>query len=326
MNITQLLELTVKHDASDLHLGVGYPPILRIEGQLQKLNTPLLSGDEVTSMCYQLTTPEQREQLTQSLDLDFAFHLHEVGRFRINIFTENKGLALALRVIPEAIPDLTSYNNFEIMRTLLARKSGLILITGSTGSGKSTTLAAMTEYLNQRESLHIITLEDPIEFLYEGKRSIIQQREISRDVKDFTGGLRAALREDPDLIVLGELRDLDSIRLALQAAETGHLVLASLHASSASKAVDRLIDSFPGDEKNLIRMILAESLNAILHQALVIRKEGQARTLIQEVLINTPAVKNLIREHEIAQIEAVMETSNPLGMKTFSQALRELEA
>lgn len=325
MNLTQLLELTVKHQASDLHLGTGYPPVLRIKGQLQKLDTPPLNTDEVTSICYQLTTPEQREKLITALDLDFTFHLHEVGRFRTNIFTENKGFGIALRLIPETIPELSNYKNFGIMRNLLTCKQGLFLITGGTGSGKSTTLAAITEFLNQRESLHILTLEDPIEFLYDGKRSIIQQREIGRDVKDFKEGLRAPLREDPDIILLGELRDLASIRLALQAAETGHLVLATMHANSAAKAIDRLIDSFPGEEKNLIRMILAESLHAILHQALITPKENQSRILVQEILINTPAVKNLIREHKIAQIEATMETSNHVGMKTFNQALRDLE-
>lgn len=322
MNITQLLEICAKHQASDLHLSVGYPPILRVQGQLQKLGSQPLNEDQVTSFCYQLTTPEQREALTQVHDIDFAFHLHEVGRFRVNIFNERRGFALALRMIPERIPNLEEYENFETMRGLLQKKNGLVLITGATGSGKSTTLAAMIEYLNQRDSLHIITLEDPTEFIYQGKRSMIHQREIARDVKSFSQGLRAALREDPDVILLGELRDLDSIRLALQASETGHLVLASLHSSSAAKAIDRLIDSFPGDEKELIRTILSESLAGIIYQVLISPKEGGKRALIQEILINTPAIKNLIREHKIAQIEAAMETSSHLGMKTLAQAMR----
>ncbi len=325
MNITQLLEMTTKHKASDLHLCIGYPPVLRVQGQLQKLGSHILNEDQITSICYQLTTPEQRETLMQQLDLDFAYHLHDIGRFRINIFTERRGFALALRSIPETIPDLTHYRNFETLRNLLAHRNGLILVTGTTGSGKSTTMAAMTEFLNQRESLHIITLEDPIEFLYQGKRSMIQQREVERDVKSFAQGLRAALREDPDLIVLGELRDLESIRLALNAAETGHLVLASLHANSAAKAIDRLIDSFAGDEKTLIQMVLSEALAGIIHQSLITRKENTPLELIQEIMINTPAIKNLIREHKIAQIEATMETSQHLGMKTLAQAMRELE-
>ncbi len=324
MNITQLLEITAKHQASDLHLGIGYPPTLRIQGQLQKLGSQALNEDEVTSICYQLTSPQQREILMQDLDLDFAYHLHEVGRFRVNIFTERRGFAIALRLIPEIIPSLTQYRNYTVLQTFLNKSQGLVLVTGATGSGKSTTLAALLEHLNQREALHAITLEDPIEFVYQGKRSLIHQREIGRDVKTFDQGLKAALREDPDLILLGELRDLESIRLALQAAETGHLVLASLHASSAAKAIDRLIDSFPGDEKNLIRMILAESLIGIAHQTLIPKKEGGSRDLVQEILINTPAIKNLIREHKIAQIEASMETSNHLGMKTLAQALREV--
>lgn len=324
MNITQLLELTAKHKASDMHLSVGYPPILRVEGNLQKLGSQILSEDQITSICYQLTSPDQREALTQELDLDFAFHLHDIGRFRVNIFSEQRGFALALRLIPEVIPELESYRNFDAMRSLLNKKNGLILVTGATGSGKSTTLAAMVEYLNQRESLHIITIEDPIEFLYQGKRSMIHQREVFHSVKTFNHGLRAALREDPDVILLGELRDLETIRLALQASETGHLVLASLHASSAAKAIDRLIDSFSGDEKTLIRMILSESLIGIFHQALLSPKEGSKRLLIQEILMNTPAIKNLIREHKLAQIEATMETSSHLGMKTMHQALREI--
>jgi len=323
MNITQLLEITAKHQASDLHVSVGYPPILRVQGQLQKLGSQALNEDQVTSICYQLTTPEQREKFSHERNLDFAYHLHDVCRFRVHIFTERRGFAIALRLIPEQIPDFTNYRNFETLRNLISQKSGLILLTGATGSGKSTTLAAMTEFFNQREALHIVSIEDPIEFIYQGKRSIIHQREVGHDVSDFSQGLRSALREDPDVIILGELRDLESIRLALQAAETGHLVLASLHANSAAKAIDRLIDSFPGDEKNLVRLILAESLLGIVHQNLVARKEGATRELIQEILINTPAVKNLIREHKIAQIEATMETSGHIGMKTMAQALRE---
>lgn len=324
MNITQLLELTAKHEASDLHLSVGYPPILRVQGELQKLGSQSLNQDQITSICYQLMNPGQRETLTQALDIDFAFHLHNIGRFRINIFNEQRGFSLALRLIPEQIPNLESYRTFEVMRKALMQKNGLILVTGTTGSGKSTTLAAMTEFLNIRESFNIISIEDPIEFLYQGKRSIIRQREVGRDVKSFAHGLRAILREDPDVILIGELRDLETIRLALQAAETGHLVLASLHASSAAKAIDRIIDSFPGEEKNLIRTILAESLNGIFHQVLYLSKEKSRRELAQEILLNTSAIKNQIREHKLAQIEASMETSNHLGMKTLEQAKKEM--
>lgn len=324
MNITQLLEMTVFHRASDLHLSVGYPPMLRQNGRLQKINAPVLTPDDLTSFCYQLTPPELREQFFQKLDLDFAYQLHDVGRFRVNLFNEQRGIALVLRLIPETIPALNTYKHFEVMRKALSQPSGLVLVTGATGSGKSTTLAAMLEYLNQKEAFHIITLEDPIEFIYTGKRSLIHQREVRRDVLDFNRGLEAALREDPDIILVGELRDLSTIRLALQAAETGHLVLASLHTSGAAKSLDRLIDVFPGDEKELIRTILAEHLAAIFHQVLWSRTEQSARELVQEILINTPAIKNLIREHKIAQIEASMETSRQWGMQTLSQAMKEL--
>lgn len=324
MNITQLLEATAKHQASDLHLSVGYPPLLRIQGRLQKLDIQNLTEDQVTSICYQLTTPQQRETLMQNFDIDFAFHLHATGRFRVNIFIERRGYAIVFRMIPEKIPDLEIYRNFNIMQRLLTYRQGLILITGATGSGKSTTLAAMIDYLNQTEALHIITIEDPIEFIYPNKRAVIHQREVARDVKNFNQGLKAALREDPDLILLGELRDLESIRLALQASETGHLVLATLHASSAAKAIDRLIDSFSGDEKNLIRIILSETLAGVFHQTLVAGKDNGSLQLVQEILINTPAIKNLIREHKVAQIESTMEISNHIGMKTLAQALKEI--
>ncbi len=324
MDIYTLLELTTQHRASDLHLGVGHAPILRVEGRLQPLDTEPLTEKQINDFCVQLTMPDQRERLRGEKSIDFAFHLPEVGRFRVNIFNERRGLALSLRLIPETAPDLEAYRNFKIMQTLLSQDSGLILVTGATGSGKSTTLAAMLEYLNQHKALHAITLEDPIEFIFTHRCSLIHQREIGRDVKSFSAGLREALREDPDFIVLGELRDLESIRLALQAAETGHLILASLHARSAAKAIDRLVDSFPGDEKNLILLILAETLIGVFHQVLMPLKDSNQRELIQEILINTPAIRNLIREHKIAQIEATMETSQHLGMKTLAQALGEL--
>ena len=259
MNIIQLLEMAISHQASDLHLSIGYPPMIRKNGCLQKLNEAALTADEVTSFCNHLTPPELRESFFQKLDLDFAYQLPSLGRFRVNLFTDHKGIALALRLISDTIPSLNTYKNQEILsKTLQHPSGGLILITGATGSGKSTTLAAMTESLNMTQALHIITLEDPIEFVYQRKNSLIHQREVGRDVQNFHQGLRAALREDPDLILVGELRDLETIRLALQASETGHLVLATLHANSAAKSIDRLIDSFPGDEKNLIRTILSE--------------------------------------------------------------------
>ncbi len=325
MNITQLLEMAAYHQASDLHLSIGYPPMIRKNGRLQKLHAAILNAEDLNAYCYQLTPPELRETFLQKLDLDFAYQLHPIGRFRVNVFNDHKGLALALRLISDTIPSLSQYKNQELLRKTMQHPSGgLILITGATGSGKSTTLAAMLESLNLTQAWHIITLEDPIEFVYQGKKSMIHQRELGRDVLSFQQGLRAALREDPDVILIGELRDLETIRLALQAAETGHLVLATLHANSAAKSIDRLIDSFPGDEKNLIRTILSESLIAIFHQILCSRNEQSERQLVQEILINTPAIRHLIREHKLAQIEATMEISRPQGMITLAQALKEL--
>ncbi|MCX7123734.1 MAG: PilT/PilU family type 4a pilus ATPase [Gammaproteobacteria bacterium] len=325
MNITQLLEMAAHHRASDLHLSVDYPPLIRKNGRLQKLHTSVLSQDDLIAFSNQLTPPELRKTFAEKLDLDFSYHLHPIGRFRVNRFHDQKGIALALRLIPANIPLLNSYKNQDMLRKTLQHSSGgLILLTGATGSGKSTTLAALVEFINTTQALHIITLEDPIEFIYQSKKALIHQREVGRDVLNFHQGLRAALREDPDLILIGELRDLESIRLALQAAETGHLVLATLHANSAAKSIDRLIDSFPGDEKNLIRTILSESLIAIFHQALISRNEQSERQLVQEILINTPSIRNLIREHKLAQIEATMEISKNHGMVTLAQAMREM--
>ncbi|MDH5183465.1 MAG: type IV pilus twitching motility protein PilT [Gammaproteobacteria bacterium] len=323
MKIMELLTFTVKQNASDLHLSPGQPPILRRDGEIQRINLPQLEADEIKTLVHEVMSKAQRSSLDACKELDFAYELQGLARFRINLFHTRTGISAVFRNIPQKIPDMQQLACPPVLASLLSQSGGLILVTGPTGSGKSTTLAAMVDHINSHYSYHLITIEDPVEFVHQSRRSLINQRELSSDTLGFDAALRAALREDPDVILVGELRDLETIRLALTAAETGHLVLATLHTSSAAKSVNRMIDVFPGGEKSLIRSTLSDSLRAVVSQRLIKSADGGRRAAF-EVLVNTPAVRNLIREDKIAQIFSLMQTGAGLGMETMDQALQRL--
>lgn len=324
MEIAQLLEMSVKHNASDLHLSPGLPPMFRISGDLQPLaDSSPLDADAVKSLIYSSMSENQRKQFEEALELDYAVIIPNVAGFRVNAFHQMHGLAAVFRVIPEKIPSLEDLNLPPVFKTLLNLPNGLILVTGPTGSGKSTTLAAMVDYININQECHIITIEDPIEFVHQSKKSLINQREIHRDTHDFNIALRSALREDPDVILLGEMRDLETIRLALTAAETGHLVMATLHTSSAPRTINRIVDVFPAGEKNMIRNMLSESLQAVICQTLL-KKTSGGRVAALEIMLGTTAIRNLIREDKIAQMYSAMQTGAGTGMCTLDQYLQGL--
>lgn len=321
MDIDELVTLSVKHNASDLHLCTGHLPMLRIDGELQPLTQAgIVSVERMQSLCNRLLTSQQRQVLQQSGQLDSALATTDGRRLRANFFLRNGGISVALRMIAEQCPSLAVLQVPMSMSALTQREDGLILVTGATGSGKSTTLAAMIDEINQHQRRHILTLEDPIEFIHHSQLSLIQQRELGRDTHSFDEALRAALREDPDVILLGELRDTTTIRLALTAAETGHLVLATLHTRNAPQAVERLVDVFPAEEKPYVRAQLASSLQAVIAQKLV-RKPAGGRTAVFEVLITTPAVSSMIREGKTHQLASVLETGAQFGMQTFAQGI-----
>ncbi|MFI8417934.1 type IV pilus twitching motility protein PilT [Serratia sp. NPDC078593] len=322
MDIDEFVALSVKHNASDLHLCTGHLPMLRIDGELQPLTQgSILSAERMQSMCNTLLTPQQRQVLQQSGQLDSALSTTDGRRLRANFFLRNGGVSVALRMIAERCPSLAVLQVPMSIGALIQREDGLILVTGATGSGKSTTLAAMIDEINQHQRRHILTLEDPIEFIHHSQLSLIQQRELGRDTHSFDEALRAALREDPDVILLGELRDTTTIRLALTAAETGHLVLATLHTRNAPQAVERLVDVFPAEEKPYVRAQLANSLQAVIAQKLV-RKPAGGRTAVFEVLTTTPAVSSMIREGKTHQLASVLQTGAQFGMQTFEQGLQ----
>jgi twitching motility protein PilT len=324
MILDDILALTVKNNASDLHLSPGQPPILRIDGDLLPVEgAPALSADETKALITSIMTEGQKKQFETDFELDFAIILPNVASFRVNAFNQMNGIAAVLRLIPQDVPSLDSLDLPPVFKSLVDLPNGLILLTGPTGSGKSTTLAAMVDYINTHQASHILTVEDPIEFVHHSKKSLINQRQIHRDTHDFAAALRSALREDPDVILVGELRDLETIRLALTAAETGHLVIATLHTSSAPRTISRIVDVFPAGEKNIIRNILSESLEAVICQTLVKKTTG-GRTAAFEIMLGSTAIRNLIREDKIAQMITTIQTSSQMGMCTLDQSLQSL--
>lgn len=324
MELNQLLELSVKQNASDLHLSAGLTPIMRVHGDLMPVpDTTPIDAETTKTLIYSCMEDEQKRIFEENFELDFAVNIPKVASFRVNTFNQMRGIAAVFRVIPEKAPTLEELDAPPVFKSLLDLANGLILVTGPTGSGKSTTLAAMVNEININQKCHIITIEDPIEFIHESKTSLINQRQVHRDTKDFAAALRSALREDPDVILVGEMRDLETIRLALTAAETGHLVMATLHTSSAPRTISRIIDVFPTGEKNIIRNMLSESLQAVICQTLV-KKASGGRVAAHEIMLGTPAIRNLIREDKISQMSTIIQTGSSIGMHTLDQSLQEL--
>jgi twitching motility protein PilT len=323
MEITDLLIYTQRNKASDLHLSPHNPPILRVNGEIVAYKAPPITSDEVKRMLYSIMTEQQRSDFERDLELDFAISFGENMRFRVNAFNTLNGSAAVLRSIPPTVQSLESIAAPEILKRLCKLPKGLILVTGPTGSGKSTTLAAMVDYINQTESKHIITIEDPVEFIHSSKKSLINQREVGKNTLSFSKALRSALREDPDVILVGELRDIETIQLALTAAETGHLVLGTLHTSSAPKTIDRIIDVFPAEDKEMVRAMLSVSLEAVITQTLLRRKTG-GRVAAHEIMLGSPAVRNLIRENKIPQLYSLIQMGTKAGMCTMKDAIYAL--
>jgi twitching motility protein PilT len=324
MDITQLLAFAVKNKASDLHLSAGLPPMIRVNGDVRRINVEALDHKQVHDMVYDIMNDSQRKHYEETLECDFSFEIQGLSRFRVNAFNQNRGAGAVFRTIPSKILTLEQLNAPKIFAELALKPRGLILVTGPTGSGKSTTLAAMINHLNESEYGHVLTVEDPIEFVHESKKCLVNQREVGPHTLSFNNALRAALREDPDAILVGELRDLETVRLAITAAETGHLVLGTLHTSSAAKTMDRLIDVFPAAEKDMVRAMISESLVGIISQTLCKLKDGSGRVAAHEILLGTPAVRNLIRENKVAQMYSAIQTSQGVGMQTLDQNLADL--
>lgn len=323
MDITELLAFGVKNNASDLHISAGLPPMIRVDGELRRINVPSMDQKTVLDLLYDIMNDKQRKNFEEFLETDFSFEIPSVSRFRVNAFNQERGAGAAFRTIPARISSLEELGMPPIFKTLCELPRGLILVTGPTGSGKSTTLAAMIDFINDNMYGHILTIEDPIEFLHESKKSLINQREVYRDTLDFNAALRSALREDPDVILVGEMRDIETIRLALTAAETGHLVFATLHTASAAKSVNRIIDVFPAEEKDMVRSILSESLQAVISQTLL-KRIGGSRVAALEIMVCTPAIRNMIREDKIPQMYSAIQTGANTGMITLDQHLRSL--
>ena len=323
MDITELLAFSVQHNASDLHLSAATPPMIRVDGDVRRINIPEFDAKQVQQLIYDIMNDKQRKEYEQNLETDFSFEVPNLARFRVNAFNTDRGPAAVFRTIPSEVLTLDDLSAPAIFKELSDKPRGLVLVTGPTGSGKSTTLAAMIDYINSRRHDHILTIEDPIEFVHKSKQSLVSQREVHRDTHSFSNALRSALREDPDVILVGELRDLETIRLAMTAAETGHLVFGTLHTTSAPKTIDRIIDVFPGEEKSMGRSMLSESLQAVISQTLC-KKEGGGRVAAHEIMIGIPAIRNLIREDKVAQMYSSIQTGAAYGMQTLDQCLAEL--
>jgi twitching motility protein PilT len=324
MDITELLAFGVKNKASDLHLSAGLPPMIRVHGDIRKINLPVMLHAEVHEMMYDIMNDEQRKIYEEHKEIDFSFEIPGLARFRVNAFIQHRGAGAVMRTIPSKILTLADLRAPKIFESIADYPRGLVLVTGPTGSGKSTTLAAMVNHRNEHEMGHILTVEDPIEFVHESKKCLVNQREVGAHTLSFQNALRSALREDPDIILVGEMRDLETIRLAMSAAETGHLVFGTLHTSSAAKTIDRIIDVFPADEKEMVRAMLSESLRAVISQTLLKTKDGTGRVAAHEIMICTPAIRNLIREAKVPQMYSSIQTGSALGMQTLDQCLQDL--
>ena len=323
MDITELLAFSAKQGASDLHLSAGLPPMIRVDGDVRRINLPPMEHKEVHGLIYDIMNDKQRKDYEEFLETDFSFQVPGVARFRVNAFNQNRGAGAVFRTIPSKVLTMEDLGMGQVFKDVSSVPRGLVLVTGPTGSGKSTTLAAMIDYINDTRYEHVLTIEDPIEFVHDSKKCLVNQREVHRDTLGFNEALRSALREDPDIILVGELRDLETIRLALTAAETGHLVFGTLHTTSAAKTIDRVVDVFPAEEKSMVRSMLSESLQAVISQTLM-KKMGGGRVAAHEIMIGTPAIRNLIREDKIAQMYSAIQTGGSLGMQTLDQCLERL--
>lgn len=325
MDITELLAFSAKQNASDLHLSAGLPPMIRVDGDVRRINLPPMDHKQVHSLVYDIMNDKQRKDFEEFLETDFSFEIPGVARFRVNAFNQNRGAGAVFRTIPSTVLTMEQLAMGPVFKKIAEIPRGIILVTGPTGSGKSTTLAAIIDYINETRYSHILTIEDPIEFVHESKKCLVNQREVHRDTHGFNAALRSALREDPDIILVGELRDLETIKLALEAAETGHVVFGTLHTQSAAKTIDRIIDVFPAAEKSMVRSMLSESLQAVISQTLL-KKQGGGRVAAHEIMLGTPAIRNLIREDKVAQMYSAIQTGAQLGMQTLDQCLTNLVA
>jgi twitching motility protein PilT len=323
MDITELLAFSAKQGASDLHLSAGLPPMIRVDGDMRRINVPPMDHKQVHSLIYDIMNDKQRKDYEEFLETDFSFEVPGVARFRVNAFNQNRGAGAVFRTIPSKVLTMEDLGMGEVFKKVADHPRGLCLVTGPTGSGKSTTLAAMLDYINETKYKHLLTIEDPIEFVHESKRCLVNQREVHRDTLGFNESLRSALREDPDIILVGEMRDLETIRLALTAAETGHMVFGTLHTTSAAKTIDRIVDVFPAEEKSMVRSMLSESLQAVISQTLM-KRVGGGRVAAHEIMMGTPAIRNLIREDKVAQMYSAIQTGGSLGMQTLDQCLQGL--
>jgi len=323
MDITELLTFSVQQKASDLHISAGMPPMIRVDGDMRRIKMPSLDHKQVHSLVYDIMNDKQRKDFEEFLETDFSFEVPGLARFRVNAFNQNRGAGAVFRTIPTDILSMETLGMGKVFKDLSERPRGLVLVTGPTGSGKSTTLAAMVDYVNDTRADHILTIEDPIEFVHTSKKCLVNQREVHRDTLGFAEALRSALREDPDIILVGEMRDLETIRLALTAAETGHLVFGTLHTTSAAKTIDRIIDVFPAQEKSMVRSMLSESLEGIISQTLLKKPKG-GRIAAHEIMVGTPAIRNLVREDKVAQMYSAIQTGAAFGMQTMDQCLANL--